>query len=186
MKALATTVTALSLSLLVGCASEIPLPTAYEKSYQPKMWAAHHWNVLAADVAERLATALHSAGEMDQPHVLYIAKPGVGSTFNGAFHDLLTTQLMQQGFGVTLVPSESNLVVQYDVKSGGLADKNIETGYTEVEAPDKDILVNVSVLRGTRYVTRISEIFYVDKKTSGEYLAAPPLPPTRLVEVVGS
>ncbi|MCB1714681.1 MAG: hypothetical protein KDK05_06055, partial [Candidatus Competibacteraceae bacterium] len=75
---------------------------------------------------------------------------------------------------------------QYDVKSGGLADKNVETGYTEVEAPDKDILVNVSVLRGTRYVTRISEIFYVDKKTSGEYLAAPPLPPTRLVEVVGS
>ena len=186
MKALATTVTAMTLSFLVGCASEIPLPTAYEKSYQPKMWAAHHWNVLAADVAERLAGALKDSGGMGPPQILYIAKPGVGSTFNAAFHDLLTTQLMQQGFGVTLVPSEADLVVQYDVKPGGMADKNVETGYTEVEAPDKDVLVNVSVLRGSRYVTRISEIFYVDKKISGEFSAPPQLPPTRLVEVVGS
>lgn len=185
MKALATGISALSLSLLIGCASEIPLPTAYEKSYQPKMWAAHHWNVLAADVAERLSTALNNAGA-GSPQVLYVTNPGVGSTFNAAFHELLTTQLMQQGFGVTVVPSEANLVVQYNVKSGGLADKNVETGYTEVEAPDNDILVNVSVLRGTRYVTRISEIFYVDKKIGGEFYGAPALPPTRLVEVVGS
>lgn len=186
MKALTTTITAAWLSLLVGCASEVPLPTAYEKSYQPKMWAAHHWNVLAADVAERLATALQAVGEMNKPQVLYVAKPGVGSTFNAAYHDLLTTQLMQQGFGITLVPNDADLVVNYDVKPAGLADKNVETGYTEIEAPDKDILVNISVLRGTRYVTRISEIFYVDKKVSGEYFAKPALPPTRLVEVVGS
>ncbi|MDX1605296.1 MAG: hypothetical protein R3202_03830 [Candidatus Competibacterales bacterium] len=161
----------------------MPIPTAYERSYQPKMWAAHHWNVLAADVAERLNVALSDL-EPSQTLVLHVHR-GSSTVFTGAFHELLETQLMQQGFGVTRTPAGADLMVEYTVNYAGRADKKVESGYTEVEPPDNDIVVNVSVLQGSRYITRISEIFYIDKTVRDEYMGKPKLPPTRLVEVVG-
>lgn len=181
MRALVTS--ALAVSLLVGCATEVPIPTAYEKSYQPKIWAAHHWNVLAADVAERLNTALADL-EPNRRLVLYV-RPAPPTVFNNAFHELLETQLIQQGFGVTRNPVEADLDVDYSVSYAGTADKEVDSGYTEIVKPDNDLVVNVSVLSGDRYLTRISEIFYVDETISGEFVGGPQLPPTRLVEVVG-
>ena len=183
MKTLATGLVVLALGF-AGCASQVPIPTAYEKSYQPKMWAAHHWNLLAADVAERLATALGGEGV----RVVYIEQPAASSVFSRAFHDLLTTQLMEQGFGVARVPSPDAVTIMYDVNYGGAADFVVGPEYTgtEIAPPDNDIIVNVSVVRGDRYVTRITEIFYVDDTVADEFYPAPAAPPTRLVEVVGS
>lgn len=187
MKIVKLSAAVLSLGLLVGCASEVPIPTAYERSYQPKMWAAHHWNVLAADVAERLNLSL-SQLDVDRPLVLHVQR-GDPTVFNYAFHELLETQLMQQGFGVTRAAREADLMVEYDVVSGGHADFEIESGFSRITPPGDDLLVNVSVTRGNRYITRISEIFYVDSTIHREFFVAPtppPPPPTRLVDVVGS
>lgn len=177
----------LSLGLIAGCASEVPIPTAYERSYQPKMWAAHHWNVLAADVAERLNLSL-SGLESDRPLVLHVRR-GDPTVFNSAFHELLETQLMQQGFGVTRAANDADLIVNYGVTYAGRADFEVESGYSRITPPDNDLVVNVSVTQGNRYITRISEIFYVDSTIRQEFFVAPtppPPPPTRLVEVVGS
>lgn len=167
---------------LVGCASQIPLPTIYESSYQPKMLAAHHWDLLAGDVAGRLQTALADVGGAGK--ILFVDHPSKSTVFGASFHDLLETQLMQHGFGVTRSPESADLVVEYNAQYAGDADINVDTGYTEVDAIDDDIIINVSVLNGTRYVTRISEIFYVDQANHGEYFAARPPAPTRLIEVV--
>ncbi len=177
----------LMIGLVSGCASEIPIPTAYERSYQPKMWAAHHWNVLAADVAERLAVA---TGELapGQPMVLHVRPARPGTVFNTGFHELLETQLIQQGFGVTRNPLEADLEVEVGVTYAGRADHEVDSGYTRVVPQDRDVLVNISVLRGDRYLTRISEIFYIDETIGHEFVYQPPqqLPPTRLIEVVGN
>ena len=175
----------LLVGLLTACATEVPIPTAYEKSYQPKMWAAHHWNVLAADVAERLATALTGLAPPDQRLVLHVRQSSAPTVFNTTFHELLSTQLMQQGFGVTRNPLEADLDVEFNVNYAGMADKPVNSGYTEIEPVDNDLVVNVAVLSGDRYLTRISEIFYVDQSLGEEFAGGPQLPPTRLVEVVG-
>jgi hypothetical protein len=47
----------LFLFLLAGCA-RVPKPTLHEYSYQRHMQAAHHWNVLANDVADQVANVV--------------------------------------------------------------------------------------------------------------------------------
>lgn len=167
---------------VVGCTGPIPLPTGHEKSFQPKMLAAQHWNSLAQDVAQRLQGAL--AGEGASP-VLFLQRPSSNTTFYASFHEMLETQLLQQGFGVTRVPANADLRVEYSLRHAGDADYPARTTSSEVEPPDDDILITVAVLNGDRYVTRINEIFYVDETSHGEYFAARPPAPGRLIEVVG-
>ena len=170
---------AAALISLAGCASQIPLPVGHEPATQPKVLAAQHWNGLAADIASRLAAAL------PDKNVLVLQRPGKGTKFYSAFHDMLETQLMEQGFGVTRQPTAAFYRVEYDLKSAGVADLPASSTTAEVVPADGDILFTVSVLKGSRYVTRISEIFYIDETTHGEYFAAAAPPPGRLVNVVG-
>lgn len=170
---------AAALTSLVGCAAQIPLPVGHEPATQPKVLAAQHWNGLAADIASRLAAAL------PDKRVVVVSRPARGTTFYAAFHDMLETQLMEQGFGVTRQPAAAYYRVEYDLKHGGVADLPASTTTAEVVPADDDIVFTVSVLKDSRYVTRISEIFYIDETTHGEYFAAAAPPPGRLINVVG-
>jgi hypothetical protein len=115
---------------------------------------------------------------------MHVKPPPQPTVFNDAFHELLETQLMQSGFGVTRNPASAELMVEYNVKYAGNADYDINTGYSEVKVPDDDIIITVAVLSEGRYIARISEIFYIDETTSREYLALNRIP-SRLIEVVG-
>jgi hypothetical protein len=184
MKKVSTTITLIVLSLgLISCANHVPAPSTYEATYQPKMTAAHHWNLLAISVAERLQAAL-SGLNGDEKLVMYVQRSPNATVFNNAFHEMLETQLMQHGFGVTRSPAGASLRVEYDVKYAGEADFDVNTGYARVAGADDDIVVTVSVLNDGRDIARITEIFYIDGNTSREYLAANPVP-SRLIEVVG-
>ena len=91
--------------LLICSCSRIPEPAGFEYSSQSKMQAAHHWDVLALDVANQinkelikddlLNTAVYvkkTCGEDDAP-----CKPNETSQFDEGFHDLLVTQLVRYG-----------------------------------------------------------------------------------------
>ena len=54
--------------LLVSCTSQIPVPTNYPYTEQQKMQAAHHWDVLAADVVEQLK----QSNKISQSMPLYV------------------------------------------------------------------------------------------------------------------
>lgn len=181
-KALTIFLVVLSLGL-IGCANQVPAPSTYEPSYQAKMLAAHHWNLLATSVAQRLQQALAGLNGTEKL-VMHVKHPHHSTVFNDAFHELLETQLMQSGFGVTRNPADATLAVEYNVKYAGDADFDINTGYSEVEVPDDDIIISVAVLSEGRYIARISEIFYIDETTSREYLVLNRIP-SRLIEVVG-
>jgi hypothetical protein len=184
MKKVSTTIILIVLSLgLISCANQVPAPSAYAPSYQPKLTAAHHWNLLATSVAERLQAAL-SGLNGDEKLVMHVQRSSNSTVFNSAFHEMLETQLMQHGFGVTRDPGSASLRVEYDVKYAGQADYDVNTGYAAVRGSDNDIVVTVSVLNDGRYIARITEIFYIDGAAAKEYLAANPVP-SRLIEVVG-
>lgn len=116
MKTLMTPViVALSLGL-AACASQVPVPTTYPITFQHKMQAAHHWDLLTADVADRLSGALAGVGS-GQPVVLYVRESRCcTSEFGEAFRNLLITHLMDKGFGVTEDPEATALTVEYDVQ----------------------------------------------------------------------
>jgi hypothetical protein len=113
----------LILSLICGC-SRIPEPAGFEYSSQSKMQAAHHWDVLAMDVANQinlelikddlLNTAVYvrkTCGEDDAP-----CKPNETSQFDEGFHDLLVTQLVRNGVPTSTKPEHEILTVNYKVQ----------------------------------------------------------------------
>jgi hypothetical protein len=145
--------------------------------------AAQHWQGIAADMANRLRVALGSLQTGGGPIVLYV-EPSAPSTFSVAFHDLLVTELMQAGFGVSTVPMQDALTVQYSAIPAGEADYDVRGFDSEVLAIDSDVVFNLAVLSGNRYVTRVSEVYYVHADDLEEYIAMG-IVPTRIMGVVG-
>ena len=119
---LAPLLTVLVLCLAAGC-TRIPQPQGFPYSDQRKIQAAHHWNVLANDVANRINTELIRQNYLNSP--VYVrhscGKPnacGPGETFpfDEGFNDLLTTQLVNFGVNTQNTPDGSVLTVEYKVQ----------------------------------------------------------------------
>jgi hypothetical protein len=85
--------------------SQIPMATTYPVTFQKKMQAAQHWDVLTEDVANRLRDSLIGSGEQGRPIALYVQQPKYNSHFGEAFHNLLITHLMERGFSITENPA---------------------------------------------------------------------------------
>lgn len=93
---------AMVVASLAGCAatstnSQVPLASTYEFTNQQKMQAAHHWDVLAADVASRLKDHL-SAASLSRRAINVV--PNSNSPFEQGFEDLLITQMVNQGLDI--------------------------------------------------------------------------------------
>ncbi len=96
----------LTLFLVCSCSSRIPEPISYPYSQQKKMQASSHWEVLAADLANRINNELILSGNLDK--AVFVketcgddtnpCQPNETSSFNEAFRDLLITNLF--GYGV--------------------------------------------------------------------------------------
>lgn len=84
--------------ILVGC-SQVPKPATWMMNYQRKMQAAHHWQVLARDVACQVAQQ-YAVADTSGIHV----EPTAG-VFGEAFANLLTTELVKFGVPVASQPA---------------------------------------------------------------------------------
>ncbi len=113
-------------ALLGGCTHlDVPLAHNYPASSQPKARSAHHWDVLATDVAQRIANRLSElpASANEGPaaagaatlvgHPLRLS-PAQTAPFQRAFHALLTHRLVS--LGVTLVQAEPQGQIDVDVQ----------------------------------------------------------------------
>ncbi len=178
MKVLSASLIALSMGL-VGCTTEIPVAKSYPRMDQLQMQAAMHWEAVAADVAQRLASALNSGGKHT---VLYVEHPAHGSTFSRAFHEMLKTELLQNGFGITDTRG-NGLPLHYQIQLVGHRDRGTPPMGRHSYA-DHEVVVTTAVMNGDRHLTRISDVYYVNDNNYNLYLASVPAS-TRLVEVVG-
>ncbi|MBE0438739.1 MAG: hypothetical protein IBX57_03070 [Gammaproteobacteria bacterium] len=92
---------AIVIASLTGCAtgnnSQVPLASTYELTNQQKMQAAHHWDVLAADVAFRVKEHFKTASLTNKAINVV---PNSNSTFEQGFEDLLITQMVEQGLDI--------------------------------------------------------------------------------------
>ncbi|MBF0304090.1 MAG: hypothetical protein HQL41_00365 [Alphaproteobacteria bacterium] len=85
---------ALTLPLLAACGAPVPQATNYPMSEQHPMQAAHHWRLLAHDVAQNLAKALPPAAS-GPVRIEYLQPP---SSFATGFQDMLITELHRAGY----------------------------------------------------------------------------------------
>lgn len=179
MKALSASLVALTIGL-AGCTTEIPVTTSFPRMSQLQMQGAMHWDAVAADVATRLADALNP--DRDQRVVLYVEPEVPGSAFSRTFHELLETELLQSGFGITQNRGQG-LPLTYKVQLLSYADRGTPPMGRGSYA-DNEVVITAAITSGDRYITRISDVYYVNDNNTRHY-AAVFVPSSRLIEVVG-
>lgn len=87
-----------ALVLSAGCRSQIPMASTYPATEQQKMQAAHHWDVLAEDVAVRVEAVL--AERPDLENVPLDVKMSGEGAFYDVFKELVTSRLVSRGIPV--------------------------------------------------------------------------------------
>ncbi len=162
---------------LASCASQSPDGIGWVPPSQRTVQSAEQWNGIAADIAQSLQTALVSPESTQWP-VLYVESPA-SSIFNSTFHQLLKTQLMEKGFSISTDP-RSGMPVRYNVQ---LITHNEFVSPNLVVDPSREIIINVSVKSGDRFVTRVSNIYTVSHYDHSLFLTQVAVP--RRMEVVG-
>lgn len=121
--------------VVVGCASPMPVARNFELSQQKVARAAHHWDVVAGDVAGQTLQAIADRPQF-QGRGIYVA-PARSTAFEVAFRNFMITNLVQSGAlvsecrvgkptGAGFVAESSDVEVRYDtqvvVHSGREAD----------------------------------------------------------------
>jgi hypothetical protein len=97
-----------------GCASRVPVAVNHPLTTQKKAKAAHHWDVLADDIARQTKLAAGDPKKQFPKKPLFV-QPGGTSPFDTAFRNFLITRLVNDGVTVTEDPKEA-LAVSYDVQ----------------------------------------------------------------------
>ena len=78
--------------LATGCASEVPIPTTYPLTSQQKIKSAHHWDVIAKDVAQQTITSLTKNNLSSIPVTVSTQQPD--APFQMGFRNFLITHLV--------------------------------------------------------------------------------------------
>ncbi|RZJ56911.1 MAG: hypothetical protein EON49_16885 [Acidovorax sp.] len=103
----------LAAALLAGCGTlDVPRADNYAASGQKKARAVHHWDVLAGDVAARVAEKIALWPEGEHPIHVTVAD---NSSFNQGFLKLLRVHLLNRGVVVSAVPTAVQLEVQTQI-----------------------------------------------------------------------
>lgn len=96
--------------LLAGCGTlDVPRADNYPATGQKKARAVHHWDVLAGDVAARVAEKIAAWPEGEYP--IHVTVPD-NASFNQGFLKLLKVHLLNRGVVVSTVPTAVELEVQ--------------------------------------------------------------------------
>jgi hypothetical protein len=121
----------IAFNTLIGClilycsgCTRIPQPVTYDYSEQQKMQAAHHWDVLANDVASQINTTLLQNNYSSAPVFVRMTcgtentpcQPAETTQFNEGFRDLLITQLVHYGVPTSANEDPKAITVNYKVQ----------------------------------------------------------------------
>jgi hypothetical protein len=167
-----TSLFAITLIFLCSC-SNVPKPASYPLSYQQKMQAAHHWDVLADDVAKDVKQALASQKDPTLRNKLIYVEPNKSSLFDKVFDTLLITQLVNQEIKLP-TKNESNQKIKLTTKeeSDSLKLKYGTQKVVHKSARHTSPLYPGMILSGTALGHGIYKIFEHHSDTWGLFAAA--------------
>jgi hypothetical protein len=167
---------ALAILALAGCASEqsppqtaIPIAAAYPASAQQKMQAAHHWEVLAADMARQIGPSAKSAGR-----AIYVTPQGPRSPFSDAFRGMLAEALVNEGVAVSASPSGA-LTLAYGVQVvGHQAPRKGFAGPASDPPTNAEAIVSAEIVDGGRVAFKTNRIYYLNPEDALAQYQPPP------------
>ena len=177
--------------LVLGVLACAPAPVGYPITAQSTIYTASHWQTLAADTAKRITglrdSAINEAARLaeiaGEPFIepdfaladnvsFYVEPLDPAMPFGRAFHELLMTNLVQNGANVVL-HKEDAYVIHYAVQP-------VRHDNTATLGDFSEVMITVSLLDGGKLLMRQSEVYYVDDDEFFQYLATvPPLPISR-------
>jgi hypothetical protein len=132
----------LALLLSTGCASRVPVAVNHPLTTQKKAKAAHHWDVLAEDIAVQTQAVAFAAGSALRDKPLFI-QPRGNSDFDLAFRNFLITRLVNRGLPVTSDPKEGT-AVSYETQLL----RHESSRYTHIPGTLTSLAAGVWVVRG--------------------------------------
>lgn len=108
----------LLIASLTACSSynakyQVPVPQDQAKSYQLKLQAARHWDLMANDIAKQSMESLAKRKLENTP--ISIAKQTKQSPFSNALNEFVITRLVNHGATVKKV-ADDKLVMEYDIQ----------------------------------------------------------------------
>lgn len=104
--------------MIAGCA-RTPYPTRYKLSGQKQMQAAHHWQILAKDIAQQVKLGLIGKGLNNQTPIFI--RSNDETPFGHIFHSLITSELL--GMNIPVSKTESGAIIM-EVEARVLAHNN--------------------------------------------------------------
>lgn len=221
-----------ALTALAGCApfpyTETPLATNFPTSTQLKLQAAHHWDVIAADMAKSIADTLANGSVCIAPAgscpSIHVEPTQPRTAFGQAFHNQLVSHLVNKGLNVATTGSGEitvkidtqaikfspdrkqhmgvmrftqiavGLWALYDIPSpvdvvaGAIMADVYEWNLSEFAkgpTPQVELLVTVSATRGSQFIARRTNAYYIADTDASLYTPPPLLHPIRVVGDVG-
>ncbi len=198
----------------IGTTSQAPIATTYEYTTQQKMQAAHHWNVLAKDVASRLKEHIDKSSAAGRT-INVISDNKI--PFDNAFEDLLITQMVNNGLDIRdnnhgklklkfntqvinhndrgfIRPAQNTHTKLALLATGVWAAINIAHNATSAtdsliavgvlgtgmgldatvgnitSISNKEVIINVSLMDGDKYVMRKTGIYYINEPDDTHYI----------------
>lgn len=152
---------------MAGCSTmNVPVADNYPASSQLKARALHHWDVLADDVANRVAAKAMPAGAEPVTFHLHAADE---SPFNRAFADLLLTRLVDRGLVMAIDPldaSEGGANIRFTVQ----VVRHHSNGLNVGDFPLTKLMAGVAVVRDWTLRTHTSLAMGVAGVASGAVL----------------
>lgn len=98
--------------LATGCATEVPIPKTYPLSSQHKLKSAHHWDVIAKDAAQQVASGLVKHSLATTPVV--VSTQQAGAPFQKGFRNFLITHLVD--LNQPVVQKDADVEVQFETQ----------------------------------------------------------------------
>lgn len=98
--------------LATGCATEVPIPKTYPLSSQHKLKSAHHWDVIAKDAAQQVASGLVKHNLATTPVV--VSTQQTGAPFQKGFRNFLITHLVD--LNQPVVQKDADVEVQFETQ----------------------------------------------------------------------
>lgn len=150
--------------------ASVPVATTYPLSTQHRMQAAHHWDVLAREIADDVAPRAKQGNSR-----LYVTTKGPRTTFSDGLHSFLVAALVERG--VTVVTSPENaLTLQYSTQivqqPTKRPDPNNYIYYPprqETEPTQTECIVTAEIINGGEYVFKMNETYYINTADTGHF-----------------
>lgn len=172
----------LVICLVCGCSSGMPKPINYGHSQQKKMQASSHWEVLAADLANRINNELILSDNIYKAVFVMetcgsetrACQPYETSSFNEAFRDLLITNLFTYGIPTRSLPAEDTIAVHYKVQVVHHRSDTVRDLQSGLQTSHYEIIITTSMKTDERYLFRASNIYYIDDQDFYHYQESMP------------